>query len=563
VVALLISPPGLLLGAPKPRVELRPANAAYTLGPECCELATAAGLEPEPWQAEGLDIMLGVRDDGRWSAREYAEILGRQQGKSIGLGLPRCLFGLLVLREQLLIWSAHQYKTSLETFLQAREALYRLGEEAGPNLIAIDSGDETLLVKVNNTNGEEGFELSIAQDWVSRVVARWRFVARSVASGRGFTGNVNVIDEAFAYTALQRRALAPTKLAVRNPQTVYLSSPPLTGASGEVLYAVAARAARRAAGLGFRDWGLAMLLDELAKMPAGERAAFISDRSNWQAALPALNRGRVTEEAVQELLEEFEGDDLGFATEVLCLWPKQASTGSGWRVISQDVWRARGGAEVRAETGLAFALDASWPDASMGAIGLAGGAGGELLVQVIDHRPGTAWMVKRAVALHKRWPDAAWVLDLRGPAGHLRRPLEDAGITLVTPGPTEVAHSFGRFRAALLDDPATLRHYDYQLAEFDSDDPEAVERDIAKRERAEALSNAVRDAATRPLGDGQTWGRSKSEPGADLSPLTAVTLAVGEAVRRGRTPPPPPQSVPAEDAAYARSETADLAQIGF
>lgn len=534
-MAWVISPPASLLGAARPRVELVPERA-YTLGPEACELAALAGIEPESHQADALDIVLGVREDEKWAAREYAEILGRQQGKTIGIGLPRCLYGHLALRERLLIWSAHQYKTSLEAFLQARDALYRLGEEAGPNLIGLDWGDEVLLVKVNNTNGEEGFELSV--DGSARPVSRWRFVARSASSGRGFSGDTNVVDEAFAYTKLQRRALAPTLLARPNPQSIYLSSPPLDGKSGDVLFALAARAAKRARNLGFRDWGLALLLDDLALMSPEERAAFLDDRANWVAALPALGRGRVTEEAIQQLRDEFEGDDLGFATEVLCMWPRQVSSDVGWAVIREDEWRDRGGATERPSGLIAIGIDSAWPDGATSAISVAGHHGAEVTAQVVAHHPGTGWVISRVVDMAARHRPAAVVLDRRSPAGHLFDELRDQlaalGIDLVSPQTHEVAAAAGETRAGVAGDKPWLRHYDQ---------PE--------------LDEAVKAADRRNLGDAWAWARRGE---VDISPLTSVTLAVW-ALLRAAPEPPAPVSVPSSGG--AGWATGDVARMGF
>lgn len=530
----MTSLPALLSGARRPRVELRPATAAYTLGPEACELAALAGIEPEPWQADALDILLGVRveeDIERWACREYAEIVGRQQGKSIGIGLPRALFGLLVLRERRIYWSAHRYNTSQEAFLQARDALYRLGEDVGNNAIAFEEDDGVLLVKVSNTNGDEGFEL-----WSgSELLSRWRFWTRSTVGGRGHSGDLNIVDEAFAYTQLQRRALAPTLLARPNPQSVYLSSPPLDGETGDVLFALAARAARGVRNLGFRDWGLELLLDDLDRMSPAERGAFLDDRANWVAALPALGGPRVTEEAVQQLRDEFEGDDLGFATEVLCLWPRQTAAGQGWSVIAEQAWRNRSGAAGRPE-GPAFALDASWPDAAMGAIAVSGRLGAELSVDVVEHRPGTGWMVERAVQLRERNPRAVFVVDPRSPAGHLIEPLEDEGVAVRTTSAADVAHAFGAFVTAITGETPTLRHYGQ---------PE--------------LDAAVKAAGTRPLGDGRMWTRQGA---VDISPLTAATLAAWAAARRARSAPPAPVMIADADREI-RTETADLLMSGF
>lgn len=488
----MTSPPVSLLGAATPRVDLRP-EAAYTFGPEACDLAAMAGIEPEPWQAEALNIALGVRADEKWACREYAEIVGRQQGKSIGIGLPRGFFSFLVLQDKLIIWSAHQYKTSQEAFLQGRDAIYRLGEDAGLNTVALEFGNETLLVKINNTNGEEGFELLNTK---KRTLSRWRFVARSGTSGRGFSGDLNIIDEAFAYTKIHRRALGPTLLAKPNPQTVYLSSPPLDGVSGDVLFSLAARAKRKARNLGFRDWGLPVLLDEIEAMTPRERAEFLDDRAKWAAALPALGRGRVTEEAVQNLRDEFEGDDLGFATEVLCIWPKQVM--SRGDVIDPDVWRDRADPQSRPGDALVFALDVS-PGGKTAAIASSGRREDERLhVKIVDYRPGPGWVVDRIVELRDRWNPRKILMDPSGPAGALLADLQRVGVEVEFVTGREMAQACGALVNDLTED--RIRHCDQ-----------------------DALNDAVAQATSRRSADAWAWDRKDTT--ADICPLVACTAA--------------------------------------
>src|SRR5215470_12572171 len=168
-MASLTSPPGSPRGAAKPRVELAPPST-YTLGPEACELAERAGLVPDRWQADAMDLLLACREDGKWACFEYAEILARQNGKGAILEI-RVLAGFLLLGEELIMWSAHEYKTAMEAFRRFRTLLRRLGTLVNPNnenLLNVGG----ILVKISNTNGEESFE---RLDTGARV----KFVARS------------------------------------------------------------------------------------------------------------------------------------------------------------------------------------------------------------------------------------------------------------------------------------------------------------------------------------------------------------------------------------------------
>ncbi|MGL5909640.1 MAG: hypothetical protein ACRCZP_06540, partial [Phycicoccus sp.] len=262
-----------LRGAARPRVEHRPQGAVETLGPLMSELAALAGLPPDPWQSDAHDIMMSLRSDGNWAAKDYAEWVGRQQGKTSGIGVPRVLAGLFLLPERLFLWSAHEVRTSTETFESIRDALLTLGEEIKPDLIQVDPLDldgalqEPLWVQVISANGKEGF-----RTWTEDRRREWRkrllMVSRSKGSGRGFPADLRFIDEAFAYTPTQQAALAPSRLAKPFAQTIYLSSPPLLGTEGEVMYRLRQRVAEGDPRLGLRDWGLAVTLDDFLQLPA-------------------------------------------------------------------------------------------------------------------------------------------------------------------------------------------------------------------------------------------------------------------------------------------------------
>lgn len=471
--------PNTLLGAERPRVELRPP-AAYTLGGEATELARLAGLDQEPWQADGTALMLSVRSNGLWACFEYAELLARQNGKTFGLFAPRALAGLFLLQERLIMWSAHEYKTAIESFLQVRDLIANL-TEAG--LVPP--------VKVNQTNGEEGF-------LIPSTGQRLKFLARSKGSGRGFTGDCNLIDEAFAYTRAQQSALMPTTSARPNAQICYASSPPLDSDSGEVLFALKRRAEDGDAGLGWRDWGLPGDLDELSRLTDDERDAVLDDRASWAAANPALGRGRMTEETIARNRRAM--DKLDFARECLGIWPLPPEEGG--RVIRSEDWAALGVEDAAFEGTPVFAIDCQ-PGGLRAAIGVAARQDdGVPLVWLEEDQAGTGWVVDAAKALHEKHEPGEWLLDPGGPAGALVVELEAAGIPLRFVTGREYVGACGAFLAAVSDKSRSgLRHLG---------DP--------------VLEGAVAAGRRRDVGDGGwAWGRKNSE--VNIAPLVAVTLA--------------------------------------
>lgn len=530
-----------LRGAARPRVELLPDDALWSMGPECCELAAAAGREPDRWQADGLDAILSVTADDEWAAKEAAELVGRQQGKTSSIGLPRALFGFLILKERRIGWSAHQHRTTMETFLDARAMFYALGEEAGKDLVGLNLDGQVFYVKISSANADRGFDLLTEWSGDDRLVSRWRFGTRSGAGGRGTTGVLTVIDEAMYYTDEQRRAIAPTKLAqtARNPQTVYLSSPPLAGDKGEVLFGLRKRAEAGEPGMALRDWGLPELLEDLEEMPPAQREAYLMDRARWCQALPALGYGRVTEASVLQLRREFADDWRGFASEVLGLWPREASAATGWQVVGEELWLRHGGMREKPTTDLTFAVAAAWPDAAMGYVAASGQYRGQLTVQVLHARPGTGWIVEEASALRRRYPRAEWVFDKGGPAGHLFGALQDAKVRLLCVGATEVAHAHGAFLAALRPGgPLRLRHYNQAV-----------------------LDGQVKVAVQRKVRDGHAWARQGS---GDIGALDAVTLAAWHAGRKPRAAQVPAAAHGSvDDGAGSVGSADDLQRVGF
>lgn len=393
-----------LLGARSPRLELHPPYE-MTYGPAAVELTRRAGQRLDPWQGDSLDVMLGLRHDEKFASFEFAEWVSRQNGKG-GIGEARVLVGFVgPLAERLILWSAHEYKTAMEAFRRIGWLLVNLGRRDGKNLIVIPgralNQRADVPIKVINTNGEESYErLDTGQ--------RVRFVARTAGSGRGFSGDCNLIDEAFAYMFAHQSALMPTLSARPNPQLVYLSSPPLNALGGEVMYQLRRRAkAGGDEGLGYRDWGLDGALEAL-------EAIDLDDERLWAAANPALGI-RITLETIRR--ERRSMSDVDFARERLGIWPREISE-AGYRVIPEQTWIAALDAGSQLDGRPAFGVYVS-PDRSHAAIAAAGmRKGGGRHIELTgneaegdDHRDGTAWIVPRLRQLEANSPSVVVIDD--------------------------------------------------------------------------------------------------------------------------------------------------------
>jgi hypothetical protein len=356
----------------RPRVEVGPKYVS-SYGVAAVEVARLGGLILDRWQCDSLELMLSVRADGKWACFEFAEIVSRQNGKGSILE-ARVLVGLLILGEQLIMWSAHEYKTAMEAFRRVRTLLWAMGEKLGDNLVEVDG----IQIKISNTNGEESFERLDTG-------ARIKFIARSKGSGRGFSGDCNIVDETFAYTDDQHSALMPTMSARPNPQIIYTSSPPLTGDTGEILFRLRARAEKgNSTRLGYRDWGLEGTANELKEID-------IDSRELWARSNPAY-KIRIVEEFVQSERESM--SDEKFAIERLGLWPKELSGGNA---IDPADWLATLDATSSFVGDIAIGVDIS-PKRDYAAVAIWGlredGLGHG---QIVTYKPGVDWLLGSAL----------------------------------------------------------------------------------------------------------------------------------------------------------------------
>lgn len=469
------------LAAVAPRVQHLP-RFATTAGDEAIDQAAAAGLFLDPWQQYVLRQSLGERADGRWAAFEVGLVVARQQGKGSVLE-ARELAGLLHFGEKLIMHTAHELKTSMEHFRRL--------------MALFDSSDDLRkrVKRVVTANGKEGIEMVNG--------ARLHCIARSKGSGRGFSGDLVVLDEAYALTPAQMEATMPTMLAMDNAQVWYTSSPPLDPVSGEVLMAVRRRGVSGAEDrMAWFDYGIAGSLDNL-------RDIDLDDRANWYAALPALRSGRVREENVQSMRSLLTTDE-GFAREILGIWPPDLS--AGYVVIPADDWTQACDPKSRVSGTVVFsaavALDRS--NASVALVGAR--ADGLRHLEVVESGKGSGWVVPSLVRLVAQHKPAAVVIDEFGPTGSLIPDLEQAGVTVERIGTSDAARAFGMFYDGICGQPYV-----------DKDTQETVNPRNLRHLGQDELGAAVAGAVKRSLGDGSAWDRKNAA--VDITPLVAVTNA--------------------------------------
>lgn len=195
-------------------------------------------------------------------------------------------------------------------------------------------------------------------------------------------------------------------------------------------------------------------------------------------------------------------DDAEFERAYLNVWPRPSEAITS-AALDLAAWAtaAHPGTVADKVTGIAFDIAA---DRSSAALATAGPAGDQVVVEVVDHRPGVAWLAAAVRDLRRAHRGARLVADSIVTASVVTE-LARVGVTVDAVGGADHARACGTFIDQL--GAGTLSH------------------------RAQAvLDDAVAGAARRPLGDAWLWSRSRST--VDISPLVAVTLAAFAAGRR-------------------------------
>lgn len=476
-----------LRGVQTPRLFTAPPVFLSSAGREAADLAAHAGLELFPWQQHVLDVGLREREDGNWSAFEVAVNVPRQNGKG-GIIEARELAGLFLLKERLIIHSAHEFKTSRVAFQRIQSLILGCPDLRKRVRRMLCNTTETSITLVT---GE-----------------CLQFIARSGGSGRGWTGDCNILDEDMILGDDAMGALMPTMSAVENPQLWYLGSAGIGSQSVQL-----ARLRRRALAalesgvpdpsLAYFEWSVDPHVDEC---PTGCTEHDDSgDPVAWARANPSLGY-LISPEFVRN-----ERASLGtggvFERERLGVGDYPSDEADTWQVISEEAWRAlaigdvKEIAEARTTAQVALSIDMT-PERSHAAICAAIRWRGGVHVTVVDHRPGTGWIVERAKELHGKWNPRCWVVDPASAAASLIPALEDEddglGVEMVKPKAREMAAACGQFYDAVT--TQALTHFD--------DAP---------------LATALAGAQKRDLGDAWAWARRTV--GVDISPLVAATEA--------------------------------------
>jgi hypothetical protein len=455
----------------RPRVLNVPPFTSTSLGRDAVELCESVGLHLDPWQQLALIVTLAETQTGtaapKWAAGEVGLLAARQNGKGEWL-LARELVGLFLLGERLIMHTAHEFKTTAEAFLRLK---------------SIIDGSDDLRRQVKNirtSHGEESVELKTGQ--------RCRFAARSKSSGRGFTVDALLLDEAQELSRLAVAAMLFTISARPNPQVIYTGTVPgPANVNCEQWTSVRDRGRAGGPGLAWLEWSA----------PGSETGLVdLDDETGWDFANPAKDI-RLATERIRGERRALVADD--FARERLSVWPDGDAAigifGAGqWEDLADPNSSITGGVTF----GVEVADDRSWSAIAAAGIGPYG-----IHVEVIDYRKGTDWVVQQVTGLLERHDGSQVAARPGSPAGSLIPLFPERSTVKVNQ--TEFGAAYGAMYDAVVS--CSLRH-------------------LAQPE----LDACVSGARPRSLGDAKRWDARSST--LDISPLQAVTLALGVHVAR-------------------------------
>lgn len=478
-------------GVQLPRVSSVP-ESVFSHADDAVFLASGYGLKPDEWQRHVLDGWLGESASGLWASGRCGLAVPRQNGKNGAIEV-RELFGMVALGEKFL-HTAHEVKTARKAFKRLQ---WFFGERAGdpgakfPELNA-------LVKEVRNTNGQEAIVLKNG--------GSVEFIARSKGSGRGFTVDVLVLDEAQELTDEHMEALLPTVSASPsgNPQIIFTGTPPPPGSHANVFLRIRSEGiAGTGARLCWHEWSIAepVSLEE------------IHDRALWAATNPALG-GRLLDDVVEQELPPTLSLE-GFMRERLGFWREQADGST--RLITADEW-SDSAVDVVPDGVPSFGVAFSYDGLRMAVAGARKHDDG-VFVELIGMFSGPVanGVSELAVWLAER-TDKLAEIAISGAAGSL---LVDALLELGVPKKQIHVFSAPDYFAACAGFDAGIR--DKSITHSDVDGQAAL-----------ADSVAVCDRKLR--GNSGAWGWKATTPDGDETPIEAASVAARAAKTSKRTP---------------------------
>lgn len=463
-------------GSQRPRIESFPLYST-TAADDAIDLAAVAGLYLDPWQEYVLRGALGEKRNGKWSAFRVGLVVPRQNGKNALLE-ARELAGLFLFGEKRIIHTAHEVKTARESMLSLMNRM-----KASSDLMEQVLGFEGDLDK-DFSGMKVGNDPSITLKNGNKI----SYAARSKGSGRGFTGDLIVLDEAYALKIDELAAMLPTMAAKSmegNPQVWFTSSAGMP--ESDLLDSI-------------RQDGIRKKSDRLAYFEwSAEDDADVEDVDAWYEANPGLGI-RISEQYVRDELESLvseSGTDEQFKRERLGIWAKLG----GESVFPAGEWDDLADEDSRPGDRLVFSVDVS-PNRDSASIGLLAYRDDDLVhAELIENMVGTSWVSSKLSSLTEKWKPAAIVAIAGSQAESLLPSLRRDGVRVKLIRFADYVQACGIFYDLVKEQK--LRHLG---------DP--------------IISVAVNGAKQSWRQDAASWYWSRKNSDVDITPLVALTVGV-------------------------------------
>lgn len=472
-----------------------------TLGHGIARVMAELGTPPMPHQRYMADVALEVDPvTGILAYRKVGLSIPRQQGKTQKI--------LAAMVHRIRAWSRQNVKYAAQTRIMARE---RWEDEF---LVAMEQSKPMAgKFRARKGNGNE------AIIW-SKTRSKLGIVSNTEKAGHGPPLDLGMIDESFAHEDDRLEQAFTPAMATRPMAQLWWAS---AGGTEKSIWLNKQREKGR-------EQIEELWLSGLTRWPSQAYFEWFApdhldreDPATWFTCMPALcpteTGCRCDPEGVWQhtvsvatiRADKSNMEDAEFDRAYLNR-PRRQVPPADLNVPSKE-WPLRVDAGSRVGDEIAIAVDISplRESSSIAVYGLRADGVGH--VELIDHRPGTDWVVARLAQLKDRYNPIAIALDAKGPAGSLLTDLSQLKPTPITPPaeakkprrgdlaiPTmiDVAASCGQFADAVRQ--GTLRHIDQVQ-----------------------LNVAMAGARSRPLGDAWAWARKAAD--VDISPLVAVTLA--------------------------------------
>lgn len=447
-----------------------------SLGDKCAAFGARIGLRCMPWEWLTVRAILSTQPpnqhgDQLWTHRDGAIECTRQQGKTLLIVLL-ILFHLYILKTKRIVYTAQRWSTAADVFDRVWAVIDRVPSLKRRLAEKPTKGGNRGLIKL--TNG-----------------CKVEFGPRSQDFGRGYTEvDLLIIDESYDVDPAQEANLTGAQSAARNPQTLYLSTPP-----------VAAEHPKCHILTGLHRLGHERAPDLYYALYAAPREMSRDDPKSWAMAQPSYGvatnereiRSKRQKAKTAAQLAIFDADYMGWGD-----YPPEE--GEATSPIPDDQWESLTvGADVELVGPCALALERSRNRKGWAMAAAQRTADGRIFVEIgfaseVSNAEMVSYTASAAMALNP----IVLVIDAKSSAAVIGTELESAGIDATMTNHSQLGLASGGF----LDDAlaGNLAHAGQSI-----------------------LTDGVRSAEMREIPGGFTWDEPVN--GNSVVYLKAATLA--------------------------------------